>query len=281
MIQHTKRLILFILFVLACSLVLAGPISEKDITFSFTVSDNIFEGSRLHFISIGEFNNDNWSFSDYYTKIKSDYSNYKVKCGASETFYEIIYEMSDVERQHKGCTINGTYQEVYCFKPTTDIDFCEPLAPHKINDDYILTFDTYYNSYVWDIGRANQYNHFKVSTCLIEGNICNITFRKDMQPYNPFVVILETKDDVYFSERINIQALELFYEEPLFDCKPVGCDIHQKATIHLDNFNTQAPNIFKIGFSDKYELTQENSTPEKDDVTFFQRILLWFKRLVN
>jgi hypothetical protein len=172
----------------------AGPVSEKEIELSFSIPSNLSLDNtwNIYLISVGEFNNNNWSFSQYYSKIKTDYISYKNNCGLNTSFYEEIYEMDEEERQHRACVINGTYQEIYCSRTSSNSQKCKNLIPYKIDEDNkMLSFKSYYESYVWDIKRASQYHHFGLSNCKIINNSCSLTLNKLSEPYNPYIVVLE------------------------------------------------------------------------------------------
>jgi hypothetical protein len=267
------------LTVILSSTIFAGPVSDKDITFSFQIpKDTLSQGEwNIFFISIGEFEKDNWTFDNYSEKIKSDYINFKKSCGNYSTFYETVYKMSEEESKHKGCVINGTYQEVYCFKTVSDNSICNNLAPYKINDKNKLDFGSYYNSYMWDINRADFYNHFSLSYCNVINDSCTFQVHKASLPYNPYIIVLEkanSSDEVYFSDKTSIKAVELFYNESRFYCSEPGCDVNVDMNITLKKFEIQNPNRLILEFD-----TQTKNIEHVQPVNWFNKFRNWLKSL--
>ena len=210
--------------------------------------------------------------------------------------------MSEEERQHKGCVINGTYQETYCFKTVTDNPKCSSLAPYKINDRNKLDFSSYYDSYMWDINRADFYNHFELSDCNIINNSCTFKIHKTASPYNPYMIILEkinSTNDVYFSGRTNIKDVNLFYNDSLFACSEPGCDVNIDVKLNLLTFEIQKPSTLLIEFDNQSYISDINNPSltynqnvdeakvfitiihNKERDNLFYRIRLWFRLMFN
>ncbi|MGV8172346.1 MAG: hypothetical protein ACP5OA_06665 [Candidatus Woesearchaeota archaeon] len=269
---YSKRMLIFLTVVICISpFISAGPIEDKDIIFTFNLPDSMSSGEwRMYFISIGEFEKSNWSFNDYSDKIKNEYMAFKESCGKGDVFYETIYEMTPEEREHNGCVINGTYQEKYCFKTVSDNPTCTELIPYKINDRNVLDFNTYYDSYMWDINRADFYNHFELSYCNIINDSCTFKIHKKSEPYNPYVVVLEninSTDGIYFSGPTIISEVETFYNESLFACDEPGCDVSIEKKLTVKKFEIIGPNVLIIQFEDWNIIEQES------DRSFFR----WLK----
>lgn len=288
-----KILIFIILSIGISSLVFAGPIEEKDITLHFQIPLKISSQGewKMYLISIGEFDKSNWSFDEYSYAIIKNYTYFKENCGEDNTFYETIYKMSEEEKKHKGCVINGTYQEEYCFKTITDKAFCTSLTPYKINDKHTLDFGSYYNSYMWDIARADFYNHFELSQCGIINDSCSITIHKASTPYNPYITVLErlnSTDEVYFSDNIHIAGVNLFYNESLFACGYSGCDVNFDLKIDILKFTIVEPHTLVIEFSNQSEKYNPNLVKEdiivnidyKEKTNLFDRLKNWLKSII-
>ena len=270
----------------------AGPTSTKDASFHFEIPGDVLssDGWRLYFISVGDFENDNWSFSQYRNRLENDYIDFKARCGVDGTFREIIYEMSAEERAHKGCTINGTYQEVYCFKASTDIPSCERLLPDKIDDAYRLDYKSYYDSSLWDIGRAEFYRHHALASCDIVDSECVFTIDRGAYPYNPFIVVAErlnSSEDIYFSTPMNISGMEVFSDDSLFSCgASYYCDVHVNVTLTLQAFEALPNNALRVRFDSDWSFSNLRAQPAGDASVkpeglggLFGRFLRWWRSL--
>jgi hypothetical protein len=292
--QHYRGILILILITsILASAVLAGPVSDKDITFQVQIpKETLSKGEwRIYLVSIGEFEKDNWKFDNYSNTIQTKYINFKKACGKNDTFYETLYKMSDEESKHKGCVVNGTYQEVYCFKTATDNKLCSDLIPYKINDNYNLDFGTYYNSYMWDINRAEFYNHFELSYCIVNNNSCTFKIHKSASPYNPYMIILEklnSNEEIYFSNNTNITQTNLFYNESLFACEEPGCDVNIDVNLTLLKFEIEKPHRLVIGFNNKTYIDNQSSAKnttimtkaiDKEKNRAFYKILTWWRTL--
>jgi hypothetical protein len=188
--------------------------------------------------------------------------------------------MSQEEREHKGCVINGTYQEVYCYKTVTNITECQPLAQYKLNDQKQLDFASYYNSYVWDIGRADQYHHYSASTCTITNSKCVMVLNKDSAPYNPYVAVLEkpNSDEVFFSDEFSISAVELFSHDAIYDCESNDCDIQTNVSI-IAELGLDPPNQITFHIQPEYGYPIPPSSIPIHEEGLFSRIFSWFLSL--
>jgi hypothetical protein len=274
----------------------AGPVSDKDITSTFKIpeksSSAMQEGEwRIYFISVGEFEKGSWNFTAYYDKIKKDYTAYKQDCGRADTFYQKVYKMSDEEKQHKGCTINGTYQEEYCFKTVSNNPRCSALIPYNLEDlnglDHgQLTFSAYYNSYMWGINRADTYNHFELSYCDVKNSSCTFKISKTSLPYNPYVAVLEklnSTSEIYYSGKLNLEGANLFYNETLFYCSEAGCDVNIDMTLTPLSFEVREPHTFLLEFDKRYEIPASQNQPQNTAAdqggNFFSKLISWVKSL--
>ncbi|MGV8086891.1 MAG: hypothetical protein ACP5N1_04630 [Candidatus Woesearchaeota archaeon] len=294
-----KILISIWLFFSLANIVLAGPVPLQDITFSFQIPENTLDNGewQMYIISIGEFEKDSWNFTTAYDTIRYDYLNFKKYCGTDNTFYVTTYKMDDEERKHKGCVINGTYQEVYCFKTITDKNQCTNLIPYKINYKNELDFLSYYNSYMWDINRADVNNHFEPSHCNIENNSCKFTIHKSSYPYNPYIIVLEklnSTKEIYFSDKLNIDDAHLFYNESIFPSDAVMFHVILDVELNLSKFKINDSNRLILQFEnqskvlyhqDLIEYTnvtnqQQNTTPNTES-TFFERAINWVTQLFS
>ena len=87
---HFQIVLLIILLTGLASLVLAGPVSDKDITFNFQIPSEILTAGewKIYLVSIGEFEKDGWKFDNYSNTILDNYINFKKNCGSDNTFYE-------------------------------------------------------------------------------------------------------------------------------------------------------------------------------------------------
>jgi len=289
-----KLLIIILLSISLANIVLAGPMPLQDIAFSFQIPENALDNGewKIYVISIGEFEKDNWNFTNYYDKIKGDYLNFKKSCGTDNTFYVTTYKMNEEERKHKGRVINGTYQEIYCFKTITNKNQCANLIPYKINYKNELDFLSYYNSYMWDIKRADVYNHFEPSQCNIENNSCKFTIHKNSYPYNPYIIVLEklnSTNEIYFSDKLNINDADLFYNKSIFPSDAVTFHINLDVKLNLTTFEIQNPNMLLLQFDNQTPVLtnqgsrdsanqSQNTTPKKE-TNFFKRVINWITNL--
>lgn len=293
-----KALIIILVFISLVHIVLAGPVPLQDITFSFNIPEKTLDNGewKIYVISIGEFEKDNWNFTTNYNKIKYSYIDFKEECGTDKAFYVTVYKMDDEERKHKGCVINGTYQEVYCFKTVTNKDKCSSLTPYKINDKNNLDFLSYYSSYMWDINRADFYNHFEPSYCNVENNSCKFIIHKSSYPYNPYIIVLErlnSTNEIYFSNRLNINDVNLFYNESIFPTDAIMFHINLNVELNLTKLELKNSNILKIEFNNQSKIMyNQNSTktensenqlhnlkPIKDN--FFKRTITWIRHIFS
>ena len=254
------RFFIFLFLIILSPLAIAGPMPLQDIIFSFETNES---NATFYFISVGEFEKDGWNFQDY--NIKENYLKLKKECGKENTFREIVYEMSADERLHKGCVINGTYQEVYCFKTITDKKECEALIPYKIENN-MLNFGAYYNSLMFDINRSDFYNHFDASKCEVINKTCTFTIHKKSKPYNPYIIVLEKEDSIYFSDEINITQTNLFYNKNIFPNDEITYHVEKEVNLALKEFEIK-DNKLKITFETK----KENN--------LFKRLAAWIKNL--
>lgn len=264
--MNSRRYYLLLLL-LIIPIVSAGPVPLQDIELSFKIYQ---ENARIYFISVGEFEQNNFTFSNHYKNIKNNYSYFKQECRKENTFYETIYKMDNEEKKHKGCTINGTYQEEYCFKTITDNTNCQDLITYKIENNK-LTFGSYYNSVMWDIKRADFYKHFEAQYCEIKNNTCNIVIHKNSKPYNPYIIIFENESQIFFSDRINITELNMFYNESIFPNDEINYHVEKKIELIVNEFEIK---------DDKLTIKLEKMNLGKNE-GFFKRIIKWIKQIIE
>lgn len=265
------------------SVTLAGPMPLQDITFNLQIpkieTTLNSEEWNMYLISIGEFERDKWNFTTHYNNIKTNYLNLKKECGKDNTFYTTIYKMDEEERKHKGCVVNGTYQEVYCFKTITDNNYCSNLIPYKINDKNELSFISYYNSYMWDINKADVYTHFELTYCTIKNNSCQLIIHKDSYPYNPYIMVLEninSTNEIYFSDKLTITDTDLFYNTAIFPSDAVTFHVNLNKELIVKTLKMTDSNKLIIEFENKIE----NTTIQKEN-NLLTRFLNWIKNIFN
>lgn len=273
------------LLLLTClTFVSAGPTKNEDLTLIFDIPADLNGDWKLYFISVGKFENDGWKFTDYFEKIKKEYTKLKETCGGYGAFYREIYEMGDEERKHKGCEINGTYQEVYCFRTAAKNPVCSSLAEYKLNPDRVLDFGSFYDSYMWDIKRAEFYEHYSSSSCIIRNSTCEMKLDKKSSPYNPYLIVLEkidSKTEVYFSDDVEIKAVKMFYDKNIFPCENDICENHAAAKIKVSEFEILETDFLKIKFMDGSEsLNNQSENPAKKN-SLWKRFIDFFKNFFS
>ncbi len=281
---HETGFLISLLLLTSLTFVSAGPTNNEDLTLLFDIPSNLDGEWKLYFISVGEFEKEGWNFTGYFETIKKEYAKSKGSCGGYGAFYSEVYEMGDEERKHKGCEINGTYQEVYCFRTAAKDKKCSHLAEYKLNEEMVLDFGSFYDSYMWDIKRAGFYEHYSVSSCRIENSTCKMKLDKKSSPYNPYIIVLEeldSKTEVHFSGKVEIKAAEMFYDEKFFPCKNDICENHASAKIKVSEFKVLEPNFLKIKFNDETEILSNNNENPMKKVSIWEKLIGFFKNLFS
>lgn len=281
---HKTYFHISLLLLICLTFVSAGPTKNEDLTLIFDIPPDLNGEWKLYFVSVGEFEKEGWNFTYYFETIKKEYIKSKESCGGYGAFYSEVYEMGDEERKHKGCEINGTYQEVYCFRTAAKNLSCRNLAEFKLNPKKVLDFGSFYDSYMWDIKRAGFYEHFSSSSCIIKNSTCKIELDKKSSPYNPYIIVLEkldSKTQVYFSDKVEIKAAEIFYDGKIFPCKNEICENHASAKIKISGFEILEQNFLKIKFSDEIEILNNPGEISMEKVSVWKKFIDFFKNFFS
>ncbi|HLP80106.1 MAG TPA: hypothetical protein VK158_05705 [Acidobacteriota bacterium] len=248
------------LFLILMTIAYAGPVWEKDATFEIATENT--KGMDIYVVSVGEFQKTGVIFPN---SLLQDYKKFKALC--QDTFFEEMYEMDKEERQHKGCIINDTYQEIFCTRITSNITACKPLIG-KLTYDNKLNFKSYFDAYMWDINRSEFYDHIEASPCVTSDDSCTFILHKKQSPYNPFIIIAENEENVANSDQI-ILPMDVFDTD--FECVEVGCDVHKTITLNQS--------ISVVG--EKVFVNEIKHTPQEIQKrkSVWQSITQWFASL--
>jgi len=232
--KRQALLVIIISSIIIIPFVLAGPIDDRKGHFIFNLSRNITmqgPGWKLYLVSVGQFEHDGWNFSDYHDQIKQKYIDAKNECGGTGVFYNTVRELTSEEQKSIVCTINGVTNYTHCNMTTSAKPSCIPLIDYKIETDYalnlnLLTFGSYYKSYVYDIKRADFYNHFAPLECTFINGTCELYAYQRDKIINPFIVVLEnelTNDYVFFSDIVDISSFDLLNNQSFPVCENLPC----------------------------------------------------------
>jgi hypothetical protein len=282
----------------------AGPTDERHGKYVFSIPPNISDtgsGWRMYLVSIYQFEQDDWDFANYHEEIFRLYKSAKRSCGGEGVFYKEVRELNAQEKGSVECIIDGITNTTHCPMTSSSASECLRYVPHKVETDYsldriLLTFGSFYRSYVYDVGRADFYHHFEPLECNIENNTCVFSAFQRENIGNPFIVVLEnvlSRDQIYFSDMIEISGFSELHDKAFAPCENLPCDgeivIYQEVSqmvlgdgeleIKLDSYSLISPN--EEGTEKSSKLTENNSQPgNKFSVVLLIIILIIFVTII-
>lgn len=262
---------------LAVPATMAGPTDERHGIITMVLPDGAIdhEGDwRLHIISIGQFEREGWTFPAHRENIITQYLITKRMCGGEGVFYNDVRELTAEERGSITCVIDGVMNDTHCNTTTSAIQECVRYIPYKIDDDYshdrkLMTFKSFYDSYMYDIGRADFYHHYASESCAIENGTCVVrTFIREGMT-NPMMMVLEdtlSRDNVYFSEPTVIGCYDDVYAATTSTCEQHPCDAEILCEQEISMIATDG-NVLRIEFGDHAlrEFDGDSGDVERDE----------------
>lgn len=232
---YRTALVLLLFIALTAPMTMAGPTDERHGIITMVLPDGTIDSDgdwRLHIVSIGQFERDGWEFSAHKDDIITRYLAAKGTCGDEGVFYNEIRELTADERGSITCVIDGVMNDTHCNTTTSAIQDCIEYIPYKIEDDYahdrkLMTFKSFYDSHMYDIGRADFYHHYATESCVIDNGTCVMrTFIREGMA-NPMMVVLEdtlSREKAYFSEPMNIGCYDAIDAATASTCEQYPCE---------------------------------------------------------